>query len=303
MILIVGASGYLGSATAKRLLAAGDSVRAMTRTPAKVQKLQAQGAEVIVGDLRDKSSLQRACRGVERVLAAAHSLMGRGNESSKYVDDIGHKSLIDVAQASGVRHFVYSSAFLGSAESPVLFARIKADVEAYLMQGGLSYTILRPTAFMEWHAHNFIGKPILETGKVTLFGPGQNPANFVAADDVAHMAVIALKDQKAIGQSIDIGGFDNCSRMEVVHLYEELAGRQAKVRHVPLRMLPVMSRLIKPFHAGLSQVIAFSHWNESADFTFDPSKMLEQYPLQLTRLEPWVAERVAAFSEPTAQFA
>ena len=50
MILIVGATGYLGSATARRLLARGESVRAMTRTPAKALALQELGAEVVVGD-------------------------------------------------------------------------------------------------------------------------------------------------------------------------------------------------------------------------------------------------------------
>ena len=99
MILIVGATGYLGNATARRLLVAGEAVRAMTRTAAKAQDLQELGAEVVVGDLRDEASLRRACDGVDRVFATAHALMGRGQESSKYVDDLGHKRLIDAARA------------------------------------------------------------------------------------------------------------------------------------------------------------------------------------------------------------
>jgi uncharacterized protein YbjT (DUF2867 family) len=291
MILIVGATGYLGNAAARRLLAAGEAVRAMTRTPVRAQALQELGAEVVVGDLHDEASLRRACKGADRVLAAAHALMGRGRESSKYVDDIGHKRLIDVAKASGVQHFVYTSAYGVSLDSPVLFARIKADVERYLKQSGLSYTILQPTAFMEWH--DFIGKPIIEQGKVTLLGPGENPINLVAADDVARFVGIALTDPKAVGQTIEIGGFDNCSRVEIVHLYEKLLALQAKVTKVPLGMLRILSPLLKPFHPGLSQVFAFSVWNETSDFTFDPSDTLKQYPMELTRLEPWVQGRVA----------
>lgn len=301
MILIVGATGYLGNATARRLLAAGEAVRAMTRTPAKGQALQEMGAEVVVGDLCDEASLRRACSGVDRVFATAHALMGRGKESSKYVDDIGHKCLIDAAKASDVQHFVYTSAHGATEQCPVLFARIKADVEQYLKQSGLSYTILQPTAFMEWHAHNFIGMPILEEGKVTLLGPGENPINLVAADDVARFAVIALTDPKAVGQTIEIGGFDNCSRMEIVHLYEKLLGRQAKVRRMPLAMLRVMSPLLRPFHPGLSQVFAFSVWSETCDFTFDPSDTLKQYPMELARLEPWVQDRLAESTAPAAR--
>jgi uncharacterized protein YbjT (DUF2867 family) len=301
MILIVGATGYLGRATARRLLARGESVRAMTRAPAKAEALRELGAEVVVGDLHDEASLRRACSGADRVFATAHALMGRGKESSKYVDDIGHKRLVDMAKASGVQHFVYASSHGSTAHSPVLFARIKADVEQYLKQSGLSHTILQPTAFMEWHAHEFIGKPILEEGKVTLLGPGESPINLVAVDDVARFAVIALTDARAAGQVIEIGGFDNCSRMEIVHLYEKLSGRQAKVRRMPLGVLRVMSPLLKPFHPGLSQVFAFSVWTETSDFTFDPSDMLKQYPMELTRLEPWVADRVAEFTSATAR--
>lgn len=45
--------------------------------------------------------------------------------------------------------------------------------------------ILRPSAFMEWHAHAFNGANILKTGKTTLIGSGHKPRNFVAASDVA----------------------------------------------------------------------------------------------------------------------
>lgn len=293
MILVIGASGYLGNATAVQLLASGESVRAMTRHPDKVRTLREMGAEVVAGDLRDEAALRRACSGVDRVFAAAHTLMGRGRESSKYVDDLGHKSLIDVARASGVEHFVYTSAYGASAQNPVLFVRIKADVEQYLKHSGLSHTILRPTAFMEWHVHTFIGKPLLETGKVTLLGPGTNPINMVSAVDVARFAVIGLTDPQAAGQCIEIGGFDNVSRMEVVRLYEKLSGRKAQVRRMPLSMLRVMSPLLRPFHAGLSQVFAFSVWTETADFTFDPTETLQHYPVTLTRLEAWVREQMA----------
>lgn len=303
MMLIVGATGVLGSATTKRLLAKGYAVRAMTRTPVKATELEELGAEIVQGDLRDAGSLRRACEGVDQVLATAHSLLGRGKVASKYVDEAGHKQLIDAAKAAGVKHFVYTSASGVSPNHPTDFARIKYGVEQYLQGSGLSYTILRPTAFMEWHAHNFIGQPILERGQVTLFGRGENPRNFVAGDDVARFAVIALTDPRAAGQIIEIGGPENWTNMEVVALYEKLAGRQAKVRHVPLGALRVMSRLLRPFHPGLSQVMRFSIWTDTDDMTFDPSETLKQYPMELTKLEAWVRERVPKGEIPTVRFA
>jgi len=288
MILIVGGTGALGSATTEQLLAQRKAVRVMTRTPAKAQALQDLGAEIVQGDLREKASLIQACQGVDAVLAAAHAIMGKGTEASKFVDDQGHRWLIDAANAASVNHFVYVSAHGAAPDNPSNFFRIKYKIEQYLRNSGLSFTILRPTAFMESHAYMLIGQPILETGKVTLFGKGENPRNFVAATDVAHFAVMMLLKSAGSGELLEIGGPENLTNMQVVRLYEGIAGRKAKVSHVPLGILRLMSPLAGPFNPGLSQVMATSIWHDTTDQTFDMSPMLQQYPMTLTRLADWV---------------
>ena len=82
MNLIVGGTGALGSAVARLLLSAGEPVRVMTRTPEKAAGLAADGAEIVRGDLLDRDSIARACQGAKVVVAAAHSILGRG-ESAK----------------------------------------------------------------------------------------------------------------------------------------------------------------------------------------------------------------------------
>lgn len=292
MFLIVGGTGALGSATARLLMQRGHKVRVMTRDPNRAAVLQKLGAEVVQGDLRDKASLARACAGIDGVLAAAHSIFGRGSEASVYVDALGHKWLINVAQEAGVRHFVYTSAYDASPRHPAQFFRIKHEVEQYLQHSGLTHTILRPTAFMESHAHMLIGQPILETGKVTLFGRGENARNFVAAEDVAQFAVLALTVPQMAGATVDIGGPENWTNMEVVRLYERLAWKKAKVSHVPLGALRVISVVIRPFHPGLSQVMRTSIWFDTTDQTFDPRPTLRKYPVSLTKLEEWAENQV-----------
>ena len=300
MILIVGGTGALGSVTAEKLLAQRESVRIMTRTPAKADALRALGAEVVQGDLRDQDSLIQACQDVDTVLASAHSIMGSGSEASKYIDDQGHRWLIDAAKAAGVNRFVYVSALGAAPDHPANFFRIKYKIEQYLRNSGLSCAILRPTAFMESHAYMLIGQPILEKGKVTLFGKGENPRNFVAAVDVAHFAVIMLLKSGASGEILGIGGPENLTNMQVVRLYEELTGRKAKVSHVPLGMLRIMSPVAGPFNPGLSQVMATSIWQDTTDQTFDPSALLQRYPMTLTRLADWMATYVPASLLPAA---
>ena len=104
------------------------------------------------------------------VIATAHSLLGKGKYSSEKVDDKGHRDLIDAAKVAGVQHFIYTSVIGASLDSPIDFWRTKASVENYLKKSGLTYTILRGSAFMEFHVHEMIGKSVLAKGKASIFG-------------------------------------------------------------------------------------------------------------------------------------
>lgn len=228
--LIVGGTGALGRAVAGRLLAAVAPVRLTTRKPEKAAALVAAGAEVIRADLLDKASLRHACEQSDTVVAAAHSIFGRGRAASAHVDGRGHRDLIDAARSAGVRHFVYTSAYdSGPALRAIPIFHFKYEIEDYLKASGMSYTILRPTAFTESHAQMLIGDPILRSGKVVLFGRGDKPRNFVAADDVAYFAELALNEASLKNQTVSIGGPENLTNMDVVRLYERLAGRPARV--------------------------------------------------------------------------
>lgn len=293
-ILIVGATGVLGREATRQLLAAGHRVRGMTRAPQKAGELRAMGAEVVQGDLIDPESLKKACQGVDAVLAAAHQLMGTGEYTSDAVDDVGHRGLIDAAKTAGVKHFVYTSALHVSPEHPTDFYRTKAKVETYLKASGLSYTILRSPAFMQWHVHNLLGASILTTGKTTIYGKGDNPTNFMAGSDVARFAVIALTDPRLKNRTIEIGGPDNISKNEVAKLYEKYSGRKASVSHVPTGVMKVMGPILRPFNPVISRLMAFSVWGDTTDQTFNPSALLKEFPMALTHVDDFIREVVAA---------
>ncbi len=291
MILIVGASGKLGHSVARQTLATGKPVRAFSRRPEEqLVALKAAGAEVVAGDLRDPDSLRRACTGVTHVVASAHAIFGRGAERSALVDDQGHRDLIDAARSAGVAHFCYISVLGAAPDHPSAFVRYKYAVEEYLRSSGLPFTIVRPSAFLETHAYQMIGQPILEKGKTTIFGQGTGRRNFVSVEDVADLILRIWDDPQAVGQTIEIGGprANNLTNNEVVALFERVAGRQAKVSHVPRGVLAVMAPLLRPLHPGLSQVMALALYEDTHDATFDATPLLRRYPLTLTELEDWV---------------
>lgn len=293
MILIVGVTGVLGRETARQLLAAGHKVRGLTRNPASADDLKKMGVEVVQGDLIDHASLKAACQGVEAVLAAAHSLLGTGGYKSEAVDDAGHRALIDAAKAAGVKHFVYTSAQGTWEDHPTDFYRTKFQVEKYLKASGLSYTILRPPSFMEWHVHNLLGAEILKTGKATIYGAGNNPINFMAGKEVAHIAVIALTDPTRLkNRTVEMGGPDNVTRNQIAEMYARFSGKPLKKMNVPTGVMKVMGPILGPIQPVLSRLMSFSVWTDIADQTFNTSAMLKEFPMTLTRVEDFIREQV-----------
>lgn len=291
MILVVGANGFLGRETVQQLLAAGHRVRAAARVPDTVVDLKKRGAEVVHADLIDPESLASACNGIDAVFAAAHSLMGVGKYASHLVDGVGHRALIDAAKAAGAKRFVYTSARGASPAHRVDFFRTKAGVEQYLARSGLDFTILRPTAFMDWHVHLLLGKSIVDSGQTTIFGSGENPTNFIAASDVARFAVLALTEPRMSGKTLEIGGPDNVTKREVVQMYERVLGRSASVRCVPIAAMRILAPIVRPFRPVLSRLMEAAIYSDTTDQTFDVSALPQQYRGSLTRVEDFIRTR------------
>ena len=284
MILIVGASGRLGSMVAELLLGQGKAVRAMTRTPLNLAYLKQQGAEVVSGDLRNSASLLSACQGVEQVVAAAHALVGKGDNNPRTVDDAGNRQLIDAAKATGVKHFVFVSVRGASPDSPLEFFRIKYRTEEYLRASGLSFTILRPSAFMDLWVQ-LIGQSLVEQGKTTIFGRGTNPINFVVVEDVARFVGIALEDARAHNRVIEVGGLENLTLNQVAEICERASGRQAKTRHIPPPMMRIMAILMQPINPALSRQIRAGIYKDTADCRYNMTETASEFGIQLTPLE------------------
>ena len=295
MILVVGGTGVLGQRVVRLLLAEGHRVRVMTRKPSRATTLAQQGAEVVAGDLTDPASLSRACAGTGRVLSAAHSMLGRGQYSSKAVDDGGSRALIDAAMAQGVARFVYISALGAAPDHPVDFFRSKYATERHLERSGLDYSILRPSAFMELHAHALNGQSILEHGRTTIIGTGTKPRNFVAASDVAYFAVDALTAATVRHRILEIGGPDNLSNLEVARLYGEMAGVKPRILRVPRVAISALAHVLRPFHSGVSRVMRLASLRDHEFVeTFDAARMPRELQFQFLSLKDFIRSRVEA---------
>lgn len=300
-ILVVGATGVLGRQVVAKLRSRDVSVRAFSRSADRASDLVASEVEVVVGDLVDPASVKRACVGVDRVLAAAHGMLGRGRHGSERVDDAGHRTLIAASRDAGVSRFVYVSARGASADHPVDFFRTKNAIELALAASGLPYVVLRPTAFMEQHAHAFNGAGLLANGTTRLIGPGTKKRNFVAASDVADFAVRGLLDDPLPFRLLEIGGPGNYSNREVMELYARTAGIEPRASHLPVvvaRFLAVALAQTQPGRARVMKLMSLGDATHPERFD-DALALEETYGVRMTRLEDFVSQRVAQSNAPS----
>src|SRR5947208_7244433 len=151
VILVVGATGLLGGEICRVLTQRGTPVRALVRgtsNPDRVAHLKSVGAEQVRGDLKDRPSLDAACRGASAVISTASSTISRQEgDSIESVDRQGQLSLVDAAAAAGVKHFVLISFPRLEADFPLQSAQ--RPLQERLRKSGMVYTILQPTFFTE----------------------------------------------------------------------------------------------------------------------------------------------------------
>ena len=235
MILVIGATGMLGSEICRRLRERGESVRALARATsdaAKVQRLKNLGAEVVQGDLKDRASLDAACRGITTVISTASTTLSRQpDDSIGRVDQDGQLQLVDAARKAGVGQFIYVS-YSRNLDVDCPLSTAKRSVERHLQASGMTYTILRPSFFVEIWLSPALGFDFSK-GTARLFGSGQRPISWISLGDVAEFAVRCVGHAAARNAVIELGGPEALSPDEVVRTFERVTGRRFETEHVP----------------------------------------------------------------------
>jgi uncharacterized protein YbjT (DUF2867 family) len=293
---IIGATGELGRVVVRHFLQKGQPLKALVRNAAKATDLQSKGVETVVGDLTDVASIKTALQDVDIVVTAAHGMLGKGKNSSAKIDDEAHRHLIDAAVAAGVKQFIYLSAYGAAPNSPIDFFRTKYKIEQYLIKSGLTYTILRPAAFMEWHMHNTLGDAIIRKGKAFILGKGENKTNFIAAEDVAQVIVTAIKNPLFYNKQIELAGPENLTKKEVANLYFKHLGKAPNIMTIPRGVLKTASFVALPFHPGVARILKVSYVGDTGDATMDLGMTAYRFGILPKKPEDFVKEKIQQYN-------
>jgi uncharacterized protein YbjT (DUF2867 family) len=252
MILVVGATGNLGGAVTRMLLAQGQPIRILARSQSNYQPHADAGAQVVLGDLKQRGSLDAACQGADIAITTANSAARGGMDTAQTVDLEGNRNLIDAAKAAGIRQFIFVSVLAADPNSPIPLLQAKGKTEDYLRASGIPYTIIAPNGYMEVVLGGVVGMPAMMGQPVTIVGGGRRKHSFISAGDVAAFILAAIGNPAAINQKLLLGGPEPVSFRDAVAVYERVLGHRIPISSVaPGEPVPGLPEMIAQLLAGL----------------------------------------------------
>ncbi|MFM8424930.1 MAG: NmrA/HSCARG family protein [Chloroflexota bacterium] len=222
LIAVTGATGQQGGAVARKLLADGWQVRALTRDVNKpaAQELKALGAELFAGDLDNRAELDAAFKGVYGVFSVQNFWLPNVGFDGEIKQG---KLVADAAKTAGVQHLVYSS--VGSAHRGMGQKHFESKwiIEQYIQKLGVPYTILRPVAFMD--NYNWSRAYILSG---TFSGNGTRPdkaTQIIAVEDIGVFAALAFANLKEyLSKTLELAG-DELTEPQLAEMFTKVIGR------------------------------------------------------------------------------
>ncbi|MEL6911627.1 MAG: SDR family oxidoreductase [Cyanobacteria bacterium J06629_2] len=229
MYLVTGATGSLGRRIVRQLREEQEATRAFVRLSSHFDELSDRGADVFIGDLKIERDITKAVAGVKYIISS------HGGGDAQALDYRANIDLIDQAITEKVEHFIYISVLgvdRGYQDSATFKA--KREVEKYLINSGLNYTILRPSGF----ANNIIplAERFRDTGIYFSLGDQQNRSSIVSTDDLAKIAIASTKVEAARNQIFAVGGPDILKREDIPRIFARLFNKEPITINPPLEL-------------------------------------------------------------------
>ncbi|MBV8885584.1 MAG: NmrA/HSCARG family protein [Chroococcidiopsidaceae cyanobacterium CP_BM_RX_35] len=283
LILVTGATGKQGGAAARHLLQQGFRVRALTRDPhkPKAQALARKGAEVVAGDLNDRTNIEQALNGVYGVFSVINFFeTGYEGEVRQGV------TLADVAKAANVEHFVYSSVGSAYKKTGIPHFDSKWEIEEHIRAIGLPYSILRPVALMEvWEMQ----RDAILGGQLAQPLAPDKKLQQVTVDDVGAFCAIALEHPKKwLGREVDLAG-DELTMPQVAQTFSRVIGRQVNYVQMPWEQFQ---------QAMGEEITVMNKWFNDVGYEADIPALQKEYP-QLTTFEEYLRRHGWSGAEPS----
>jgi uncharacterized protein YbjT (DUF2867 family) len=240
MILVTGASGFVGGHVVRALRESGRPVRCLVRNPDKAEQLAALGCELAQGDMTDAASIRRAAESADVVVHLVAIRQGKREEFERTMVD-GTRALLAAAKESAATRFIHMSALGTSEESKDLvpYYGAKWQQELDVQASGLPYVIFRPS--FVFAGDGGILPTFRKLAKLTpvtpITGSGTQRIQPLWADDLAAYFDRAIDLDAATGRLFELGGPDVVSWNAFWDRLKEALGVRRPSLHVPMAVM------------------------------------------------------------------
>jgi uncharacterized protein YbjT (DUF2867 family) len=258
MLLLTGATGLVGSAVLRRLVAEGAEVRCLVRNPRRLgaQRVRVQ---IALGDLTDPPSFRNALRGVHTVVHLAASIRDQPHGSIEEINGIATWRMVEAAERSGVERFVFFSVLGASTHQRARFLRAKALAEQAVRESRLRATVFAPSIV---YAPGDPWLTLLERLALLPLMPvsGRGRATYepIWVEDVADCVIASLRAPDG-NQRYELAGPEQLSHNDMVRTVLRSLNRTRPLLHVPTSVVSRALRLLETV-AGPR---AFATWDEA----------------------------------------
>ncbi len=295
MILLTGATGYIGGRLLRRLQERGRFVRCLCRDPRQLAGRVAPTTQIASGDLLRRESLDAAFSGVRTAFYLVHSM--RAGAEFEEREKESARNFVDAARAAGVRRIIYLGGLAhGSSLSPHM--RSRAETGRILRAGGIPVVELRASIVIGSGSASYeLIRALVERLPVMITPRWVHTASQpIAVEDVIEYLVESLDVPAGDGLIVEIGGSDVTSYLEIMREY----ARQRKLRRwfipVPFLSPSLSSRwltLITPVYAPIGRYLIESVRTPSLVRNPEASVLFSVRPMGIKR----AIERARAHEE------
>lgn len=289
-ILVMGATGKQGGASASALLADGWRVRALVRDTASAtaRALASAGVEVVPGDMDVPASVEAAAAGAYGIFSVQPTVGSTGTAPGFTVQDEMRWGITvaDVAAAAGVRHLVFSSVGGADRDSGVDTLNSKWVIEEHIRGLGIPATVLRPATFME----NFASPRMIRGGALQSALEPDTPWQLIAVADVGLFVAMAFdRPEDFVGRSLDLAG-DELTPAQIAAAIAEATECEVGYATIPIDAIRAVSE---------DAARAFT-WLRTVGYQADIPALRTLYP-DLMTFRAWLASGIRSTFEALLQ--
>jgi nucleoside-diphosphate-sugar epimerase len=320
-VALTGASGYTGGRLLEALRARGDAVSVLVRPQSVTERLCALAERVVEGELGDAEAARRLLEGNDALIHVAAVYRTAGHPDSYYraVNVGGTRELLEAAARCGVRRFVHTSTVgvHGDVKSPPadenapiapgdIYQRTKAEAEAlaldYHRHRGVPVTVVRPGAIYGPGERRLLKLfRAIARGRYAIVGSGRSFYHPVYIDDLVRGFLLALEQERAVGEAFLICGPSYVSQSELAALIARHTGGRVLPFHVPAAPIQWLGDVVEavcvplgiepPLHRR-----RVDFWTKSRAFSIDKARRLLGYEPRVD-LDEGIARTVAAYRQ------